>query len=183
MFKIPENSYGNTVKDNTYPSRRMAFVMSSTFFLVSTKIIVLFPLSTPISRSSLDNLSTQNIRLTTKETTCFYRNQVWSTNSIYRGRRSKLLTCKNTNRENKSYFPLNTSIWKEYIRNYKSAMFLSVISATCAVARNFKVLHHHIRNVKKEKPGMSYKIGRYVYDLTTHAQLQWFISCYHQTEI
>lgn len=30
--------------------------MSSTFFLVSTKIIILFPLSTPSSLRSLDNL-------------------------------------------------------------------------------------------------------------------------------
>ena len=44
------------IKHNTYPSLRIAFVMSSTFFLVSTKIIILFPLSTPSSLRSLDNL-------------------------------------------------------------------------------------------------------------------------------
>jgi hypothetical protein len=44
------------IKHSTYPSRRIAFVMSSTFFLVSTKIIILFPLSTPSSLRSFDNL-------------------------------------------------------------------------------------------------------------------------------
>jgi hypothetical protein len=74
-----------TLKENTYPSRRIAFVMSSTFFLVSTKIIILFPLSTPISRSSFDNLCTKHKTYYLRVSS--YKNQVWLAVNIYGGKR------------------------------------------------------------------------------------------------
>jgi hypothetical protein len=68
------------VKQNTYPSRRIAFVMSSTFFLVSTNIIILFPLSTPSSLRSLDNLSKKRHHTTIN----FHKFASRSATSIYR---------------------------------------------------------------------------------------------------